>query len=48
MKHKSIIMTIRTYLSQLQYEIYDTPDPSYMEVDEVKKNAFFIILFCQC
>ena len=43
MKHKSIIMTIRTYLSQLQYEIYDTPDPSYMKVDEVKvdmKNSY--------
>lgn len=43
MKHKSIIMTIRTYLSQLQYEIYDTPEPSYMKVDEVKvdmKNSY--------
>ena len=36
-------MTIRTYLSQLQYEIYDTPEPSYMKVDEVKvdmKNSY--------
>lgn len=43
MKHKSIIMTIRTYLSQLHYEIYDTPEPSYMKVDEVKvdmKNSY--------
>ena len=31
-------MTVRTYLSQLQYEIYDTPNPSYMKVDEVEVN----------
>ena len=36
-------MTVRTYLSQLQYEIYNTPDPTYMKVDEVKvdmKNSY--------
>ena len=31
-------MTVRTYLSQLQYEIYDTPNPSYMKVEEVEVN----------
>ena len=31
-------MTVRTYLSQLQYEINDTPNPSYMKVEEVEVN----------
>ena len=31
-------MTVRTYLSQLQYEIYASPDPTYMKVEEVEVN----------